>query len=188
MINTKEKIIAAALRLFEKNGFAGTTTKEISELAGISEVTLFRHFETKRNLFEQTVHSCMHPYRLREYLQNEVKYDLEIDLKQIAHNMMETYRQNLPMLRMVFKDKMKGSLSKMHLKEHEHGVSGSLGEYFETMHKLGRLSADPKMASRFFMSNITGFFMKEAFSIDGFKNDKEYYAWMLDKVIAVLKG
>ena len=188
MSNTKDKIISAARELFEKNGFSGTTTKEISQLAGISEVTLFRHFETKRNLFEQTVHSCMHPYKLREYLQREVKYNLEIDLKQIANNMMKTYRQNLPLMRMVFKDKMKGSLSKMHLREHEHGVRGTLGEYFETMHKLGRMSADPKMATRFFLSNITGVFMKEAFSIDGKKHDKEYFAWMIEKVIAVLKG
>ncbi len=188
MSNTKDKIIAAARELFEKNGFAGATTKEIASLAGVSEVTLFRHFETKRNLFEQTVHSCMHPYKLKEYLKNDVMYDLEIDLKQIAGNMMKTYRQNLPLMRMVLKDKMKGSMSKLHLKEHEHGVSGTLGEYFATMHKLGRLNADPKMASRFFMSNIIGFFMKEAFSLDGFKNDKDYYAWMLDKVIAVLKG
>ncbi len=187
MINTKDKIIAAARELFEKNGFAGATTKEIASLAGISEVTLFRHFDTKRNLFEQTVQSCMHPYKLREYLKNDVKYDLEIDLKHIAENMMKTYRQNLPLMHMVLKDKTNGSMSKLHLKEHEHGVSGTLGEYFATMHKLGRLCEDPKMATRFFMSNITGFFMKEAFSIDGFKSDKDYYAWMIDKVIAVLK-
>jgi TetR/AcrR family transcriptional repressor of mexJK operon len=188
MKNTKEKIIAAARELFEKNGFSGTTTKEISELAGVSEVTLFRHFETKRNLFEQTVHSCMHPYKLRDYLKNEVKYDLEVDLKHIAHDMMETYHQNLPMLRMVFKDKMKGTMSKLHLKEHEHGVRGTLFEYFETMHNLGQIGADPQMAARFFISNVTGFFMKEAFELDGVESDKNYYAWMIDQVITVLKA
>ena len=130
----------------------------------------------------------MHPYKLKEYLKSGVQYDFEIDLKHIADNIMETYQQNLPMLRMVFKDKMNGTMSKIHLKEHEHGVSGTLGEYFETMHTLGRLSADPKMASRFFMSNITGFFMKEAFSLDGAKSDKEYFAWMIEKVVTVLKG
>lgn len=188
MSNTKEKIMAAGRELFEKKGFVATTTKEIAILAGISEVTLFRHFQTKRKLFEQTVHSCMYPYKLKEYLQSDVKYDLEIDLKQIAQNMTETYRQNLPMLRMVFKDKMNGSMAKMRLKEHENDVRGSLDDYFETMHNLGHMSADPKMARRFLMSNITGVFMKEVFSIDVFKNDKEYYAWMIEKVIAVLKG
>ncbi|MBT3318362.1 MAG: TetR/AcrR family transcriptional regulator [Clostridia bacterium] len=188
MGNTKEKIIAAARELFEKNGFAGTTTKEISQLAGISEVTLFRHFETKRNLFEQTVHSCMHPYKLKEYLQNDVQYDLQTDLTYIANTMMKTYQQNLPMLKMVFKDKMRGSESKLHVREHEHGAKGSLSNYFEEMSKLGRLKAQPKNATTFFITNITGFFMKDTFSSDGFKNDKAYFSWMIDQVIAVLKG
>ena len=30
--------------------------------------------------------------------------------------------------------------------------------------------------------------MKDTFSSDGFKNDKAYFSWMIDQVIAVLKG
>jgi AcrR family transcriptional regulator len=47
---TKEKILAAALELFQKHGLDGTTTKQISQKAGIAEGTLFNYFKTKEDL------------------------------------------------------------------------------------------------------------------------------------------
>jgi AcrR family transcriptional regulator len=44
-------IIEAALTLFARNGFRGTTTKEIAQAAGCSEATLFKHFATKDELY-----------------------------------------------------------------------------------------------------------------------------------------
>jgi AcrR family transcriptional regulator len=40
----------AAARLFAERGYAGTTTRAIAEAAGVNEVTLFRHFESKRGM------------------------------------------------------------------------------------------------------------------------------------------
>ena len=47
---TKEKILAAALELFQEYGLDGTTTKKISQKAGIAEGTLFNYFKTKEDL------------------------------------------------------------------------------------------------------------------------------------------
>src|SRR5918992_1683745 len=44
-------IIDAALALFARKGFRGTTTKEIAEAAGCSEATIFKHFATKDELY-----------------------------------------------------------------------------------------------------------------------------------------
>src|SRR5262245_29731871 len=44
-------LIEAALTLFSRKGFRGTTTKEIAEAAGCSETTLFKHFATKDELY-----------------------------------------------------------------------------------------------------------------------------------------
>jgi len=44
-------IIEAALSLFSRKGFRGTTTKEIAHAAGCSEATLFKHFATKDALY-----------------------------------------------------------------------------------------------------------------------------------------
>ncbi|WP_309742016.1 TetR/AcrR family transcriptional regulator [Chamaesiphon sp. OTE_20_metabat_361] len=47
-LNTRDKILQAAQKLFARNGYDGTTTKELSEKAGIAEGTLFRHFTNKK--------------------------------------------------------------------------------------------------------------------------------------------
>src|SRR5687767_11784534 len=46
----RKAIVAAALPLFARKGFAGTTTRELAEAAGISEALLFRHFPSKQLL------------------------------------------------------------------------------------------------------------------------------------------
>lgn len=46
-------IVAAAVPLFARKGFAGTTTRELAEAAGISEALLFRHFPSKQLLYRE---------------------------------------------------------------------------------------------------------------------------------------
>jgi AcrR family transcriptional regulator len=45
------KIIHAAAQLFARQGYRGTSTREIARLADMSENTLFRHFEHKEDIF-----------------------------------------------------------------------------------------------------------------------------------------
>lgn len=47
---TREALIAAALELFSDVGYDATTTSAIARRAGVSEMTLFRHFPTKASL------------------------------------------------------------------------------------------------------------------------------------------
>jgi AcrR family transcriptional regulator len=47
-LSTRDKILKAAQNLFARNGYDGTTTKELAEKAGIAEGTLFRHFTNKK--------------------------------------------------------------------------------------------------------------------------------------------
>jgi AcrR family transcriptional regulator len=47
---TRQRLISAAIELFASQGVTETTTKQIAELAGVNEVTLFRQFGTKHGL------------------------------------------------------------------------------------------------------------------------------------------
>jgi AcrR family transcriptional regulator len=51
----RKAIVAAALPLFAKKGFVGTTTREIAAAAGVSEALVFRHFPTKAALYAEIV-------------------------------------------------------------------------------------------------------------------------------------
>ena len=48
-----ESILQAAMMLFAQKGFAATTTRQIAQQAGVNEVTLFRHFHSKTDLFRR---------------------------------------------------------------------------------------------------------------------------------------
>jgi AcrR family transcriptional regulator len=47
---TRDRILTAARDVIAKKGKRGATTREIAEVAGVNEATLFRHFGTKEAL------------------------------------------------------------------------------------------------------------------------------------------
>ena len=47
----RKAIVAAAVPLFARKGFAGATTRELAEAANISEALLFKHFPSKKSLY-----------------------------------------------------------------------------------------------------------------------------------------
>jgi len=51
----REEILAAALDLFIRKGYAGTKTQDISQAVGMSEGLLFHYFETKEKLYEELI-------------------------------------------------------------------------------------------------------------------------------------
>jgi AcrR family transcriptional regulator len=52
---TRERILEAAALVFAEKGYARATTREMATAAGVNEVTLFRHFGNKRNLFNAVI-------------------------------------------------------------------------------------------------------------------------------------
>ncbi len=59
------RIVQAAVVLFSKQGFHGTSTREIARLADVSEVTVFRYFEHKDDIFWSALQSSFSSIRPR---------------------------------------------------------------------------------------------------------------------------
>jgi len=49
------KILKAALTVFTEKGYSASTTREIAQMAGMAEGTLFRHFKTKKEILLATL-------------------------------------------------------------------------------------------------------------------------------------
>jgi AcrR family transcriptional regulator len=52
---TEQKFIDTSLKVFAEKGYKGATTRIIADKAGFSELTLFRKFKTKENLFNKVL-------------------------------------------------------------------------------------------------------------------------------------
>jgi AcrR family transcriptional regulator len=68
----REQILDVATPLFARQGFNGTTTKEIAQHAGVTEALIFRHFPSKENLYwdviERKISVAAPLERMREQL------------------------------------------------------------------------------------------------------------------------
>src|ERR1041385_7899126 len=86
----RERIVKAALGLFQSKGFDATTTKAIARKAGIAEGTVFNYFKSKDDIalhfFEQEVDSAMAAVRDNPRLR---KAPLEEKLFALVHAQLE---------------------------------------------------------------------------------------------------
>lgn len=83
-MSTKDKILKSALKLFSKKGYLGTTTKEIAKEARIAEVTLFRYFISKENLFIEVLKSQSFLPTLKELIPKLKKINYKEALQTVA--------------------------------------------------------------------------------------------------------
>ncbi len=87
---TKQRIIQGTAQVFAQKGYEGATTRAIAQAAGVNEVTLFRHFGNKKNLFLAMI-SQRSPLRsVKEVLENQLTGDYRQDLLTIGNQYMTT--------------------------------------------------------------------------------------------------
>jgi AcrR family transcriptional regulator len=81
------KVFKAAIDRLVSHGYEGATTKEIAEIAGVNEATLFRKYGSKAELFEKAIN-----LQLADTPLNRLAYtgELDTDLLAIVEAYLET--------------------------------------------------------------------------------------------------
>jgi len=106
----REQILATAVNLFSRNGFRGTTTKEIAQAAGVSEAMVFRHFANKEALYGAILDDkgCREgvgrfPWENNELLRKaiEAKDDYTV-FYQMGLSALQKHQSSVPFLRLLF--------------------------------------------------------------------------------------
>jgi AcrR family transcriptional regulator len=96
---TRARIIQAASQLFTEKGIVGTTTRAIAKLAGVNEVTLFRHFGTKEKLAKAIMDQFGGP-AIAEDIEMQFSGDYVKDLTFIGHALMKVLSERVDAIRM----------------------------------------------------------------------------------------
>lgn len=69
-MTTKEKILKEALELFAKNGYQAVSVAKIAEAVGIKAPSLYKHYKSKRDIFEAIIIEKEKRYRLQAEMMN----------------------------------------------------------------------------------------------------------------------
>jgi AcrR family transcriptional regulator len=89
---TRERILQAAAQVFAREGYARATTRTLALAADVNEVTLFRHFGNKQNLFAAVVDRFAAPAvtaALEAQLTGDYQQDLRLMGRQVMQLMLE---------------------------------------------------------------------------------------------------
>ncbi len=106
--DTKYRIISAAKKLFVQHGFKGTSTKQIAREAGISEMTLFRHFPTKERVFREVIQPLI---SFLDNLQFGDGHNLKTLVKQMLQDRLTFLCEERELVRLVLMESYLTSLS-----------------------------------------------------------------------------
>jgi AcrR family transcriptional regulator len=150
---TRNRIFAATRQLIAKKGRRGTTTREIAEIAGVNEATLFRHFGNKDALIEAcVVHYCP-ALDLREFVPN-LSGKIEDDLRAIAHLLTERMESLRDLILATFVEEDQWSAAGDAAWRAPAMIKQVITDYMAARVESGELEGDPVLMARLFMGTI----------------------------------
>jgi AcrR family transcriptional regulator len=160
----REQILRAAVELFSRKGFAGTTTKEIANASGVSEAMVFRHFASKDELYAAILHSkgCQEgvnrfPWEGNDVLARaiEQKDDFAV-FYNIALSALDKHHTDVGFMRLLFYSALEEhDLAERFFKEFIEQVYEFIGGYIRERQQDGVMrDLEPRVAVRAFMGML----------------------------------
>ncbi len=161
--DTRKSLLEATLRLISEKGYLGTTTREIAREAGVTEITLFRHFGSKERLFEEVLQNYTFLPRLKELLPSLEDKSLEDALFTVGIKFLETLKERKSLVKImlteinIYPEKVK-EVYKRFVDE----MIKTLGGYFRKLQNKGIVRAfNAEFGSRAFLGMVFSYFQAE---------------------------
>ena len=163
----RQDIIKAAIEVFAKNGFRGTTTRDLAAHADVNEAIIFRHFNTKQELYRAILEEKVSQGkdgRWEEARQLAASGDDQKFFETLGENFLERHEQDSTFMRLLIFSALEGhELSDMFLST----MAGRdpLASYIERRMDEGVFRRmDPHLAARAFLGMFVSFIqMQEIF-------------------------
>ncbi|AJK88350.1 TetR/AcrR family transcriptional regulator [Lysinibacillus fusiformis] len=160
---TAERIIEAALQLISEKGYTAATTKTIAELAGVNEVTLFRHFGNKRGLLKAIVEQFSYYPLLQKEIHQNVTWDLEKDLLNFSLKHFEFLMSIKDLVMIGFKESIQFPEISEEIANIPLLIKKELCHYFQEMQQRGKIrEVDFEAAALSLIALNFGHFMSRA--------------------------
>lgn len=149
---TRGRILAATRELFAKKGRRGTTTREIAELAGVNEATLFRHFGHKDALIEACAQHYCKAVELQELIES-LPGDIETDLHTMAAALFDRMSGIRDLIIRSLEEENESAVGTAAWRA-PMAIHGMVRDYMAARVADGELQGDPLLMSRLFLGMI----------------------------------
>jgi AcrR family transcriptional regulator len=167
--NTRARIMQAASQLFTEKGYTGTTTRAIAELAGVNEVTLFRHFGTKEKL-AKVIMDQFGGLAIAGDLEARFSGDYIQDLTLMAQVMMKVMTERSDAIRMAICEAGNFPEFQQVVAENPRQLRGMLARYFKRHMDAGLIhSGHPEMHAQAFLGMFFSYSVLRDFLLDSLK-------------------
>ena len=147
---TEVRIVEAAAQLFARHGYKGTTTRQIAQLAGVNEATVFRCFARKAELFWAAAESRLTRLKLNRELQTGMAMDLdpEIVLPMLVEFLMENISEDFELMRLLYVAGFELPGADRMFREHLGPIFDAVSAYFGRCAARGAIAAlEPTFAT-----------------------------------------
>lgn len=188
--STKDKLLEAALEAMAERGYRGATTREIAARAGVCELTLFRHFGTKENLFRALLEKHSFTLMLKEILRSSKDEPVKNTLFKIGIELYKTMQKKKPIMRVVLSEVvLRPEPVARVLREMIYQNISELKNYFSSLQKKGLLKdLSTEVMARSFMGSIFSFFHTEEIVLGRTLGKKRIEAFVENLTEIFLKG
>jgi AcrR family transcriptional regulator len=160
---TRKRIIEAASSLFSEFGYTGTTTRAIAELAGVNEVTIFRHFGTKEHLAMEIMNQFGGP-ALAEELEKELSGNYHQDLLQMGWKIMQVMSERNLAIRMAICEAGHFPEFQQVVVENPRQLRRMLARYFDSQMENGHIHKEhPELLAQAFLGMFFSYLVLEGF-------------------------
>lgn len=158
----RQRIVEAAVDLFSRKGFRGTTTREIAEAAGISEAMIFKHFATKQELYSAIIEakSITEELLARTAKAAAAKDDAGV-LRALGLTMLEQTEKDPTLMRLLLFSALEGhELSDIFFESRVRRLHEFLSSYIATRVAEGRFRAvDALVSARGFIGMVVHYLL-----------------------------
>ncbi|OGW35089.1 MAG: hypothetical protein A2X58_09765 [Nitrospirae bacterium GWC2_56_14] len=162
--DTKKRLLEATLKLISEKGYMGATTREIAQQAGVTELTLFRHFGSKEKLFKELLGSYTFLPRLKELIPELDGLSSREALELIATHFLLTLKERKAMVKIMYSEyttypeNIREVYNKFILE-----MRTTMAAYFEGLQRQGMLrkNISPAMTAKMFLWVLFSYFRSE---------------------------
>ena len=151
------RILEAAVQLFARHGFNGTSTREIAQLADVNETTLFRYYGTKKELFLCALESRLSRIKLNRDLQSALSGDddpAEV-LPKLFEFIVDLICGQPELMRLLYVSALELPGSDEIYRKHLGGIFDSISAFLTRSAARGAIcSVDPHIATLAFVGTV----------------------------------